>query len=203
VKRTDNWSRRIASCLASCWLAVLLISVSTVGSAQEQREYDFDLAKGMYLYNQGRYGEAERHLKDALNAKPGDQTSGYYLGLASLRLQRYRDAERWFREVLKRHPEDARARFGLGMALYHEDRYREASSELTVAERTIKDDPLLYYYAGLAAAAQQSYEQASEKFLRAGKLDPELRDDAHYQRGATLHSQRQYQQATGDRKSVV
>lgn len=115
MKRTDNWSRRIASCLASWWLAVLLISVSTVGSAQEQREYDFDLAKGMYLYNQGRYEEAERHLKDALNAKPGDQTSGYYLGLASLRLQRYRDAERWFREVLKRHPEDARARFGLGM----------------------------------------------------------------------------------------
>jgi tetratricopeptide (TPR) repeat protein len=179
------------------------MAVTTVESAEEDREYDFDLAKGMYLYNQGRYGEAEQRLKDAYNARPGDQTSGYYLGLSSLRLQRFRDAEQRFREVLKRHPEDAKARLGLGMALYHQDRYREASTELSTAERTLKDDPLLYYYAGLAAAEQQSYEQASDKFLRAGKLDPELSNDARYQRGATLHSQHQYQQATTEFRSAV
>ena len=89
------------------------------------------------------------------------------------------------------------------MALYHQGRYREASTELTIAERTLKDDPLLYDYAGLAAAEHQSYEQASEKFLRAGKLDPELASDARYQRGATLHSQRQFQQATAEFRSAV
>jgi tetratricopeptide (TPR) repeat protein len=161
------------------------------------------LAKGLYLYNQGQYGEAERHLRDALSVRPGDQTAGYYLGLTSLRLQRYREAEERFREVLKKHPEDARGRLGLGMALYHQDRPREATTELTTAERTLKDDPLLYYYAGLAAADQQAYEQASDKFMRAGKLDPELANDARYQRGVTLHSQRQYQQATAEFRSAV
>jgi len=203
VKETDNVSQCFAWWIACGCLAVLLVAVTTAEGAEEHREYDFDLAKGIYLYNQGRYGEAERHLKDAFNARPGDRTSGYYLGLTSLRLQRYRDAEARFREVLKREPDDARARFGLGMALYHQDRYRDASAELTIAERTIKDDPLLYYYAGLAAASQQSYEQASEKFLRAGKLDPELGNDARYQRGATLHSQRQYQQAAAEFRSAV
>jgi tetratricopeptide (TPR) repeat protein len=203
VERTASSSRRFACRIACCCLAVLFMAVTTVESAEEDREYDFDLAKGMYLYNQGRYGEAEQRLKDAYNARPGDQTSGYYLGLSSLRLQRFRDAEQRFREVLKRHPEDAKARLGLGMALYHQDRYREASTELSTAERTLKDDPLLYYYAGLAAAEQQSYEQASDKFLRAGKLDPELSNDARYQRGATLHSQHQYQQATTEFRSAV
>ena len=178
-------------------------AVHQADGAEQHREHDFDLAKGVYLYNQGRYGQAERHLKDALSAKPGDQTTSYYLGLTSLRLQRYPEAEERFRQVLKRHPGDARARVGLGMALYHEGRYREASTELTVAERTLKDDPLLYYYAGLAAAEQQSYEQASEKFLHAGKLDPELGNDARYQRGATLHSQRQYPQATAELRAAV
>jgi tetratricopeptide (TPR) repeat protein len=182
---------------------VLFVMAKPAAGADEPGEYDFELAKGVSSYNQGRYGEAESHLKAALNLKPGDQATTYYLGLTSLRLQRYREAEERFREVLKKRPDDARARLGVGMALYHQDRYRDASTELTIAERTLKDDPLLYYYAGLAAANQQSYEQASEKFVRAGKLDPELGNDAHYQRGLTLHSQRQYQQATAEFKSAV
>jgi len=169
----------------------------------EYREYDFDLSKGILFYNQERYGEAERQFRNALNAKPGDPTAGYYLGLSSLRLQRYTVAEERFREVLRRHPDDARARMGLGMALYHQDRYPEASAELASAERTLKDEPLLYYYAGLAAAAQQSYDQASDKFLRAGKLDQDLAKDPHYQRGVELQSKGQTQQATAEFRSAV
>lgn len=169
----------------------------------DYREYDFNLSKGLLLYNQQRYGEAERYLREAFNAKPGDSTAGYYLGLTSLRLHRYTAAEERFREVLRRHPDDARARLGLGMALYHQDRYPEASAELTVVERTLKDEPLLYYYAGLAAAAQQKHDQASEKFLRAGKLDPGLADDPHYQRGVALQSKGQAQQATEEFRSAV
>ena len=205
MERTTNRDSRFVWGLGCCCLSLLLILalVNPVQGAEEHKEYDFELAKGLYLYDQGRYKEAERYLKEALSVKPGDRTSGYYLGLTSLRLQRYREAEEQFREVLRRQPDDARAHMGLGMALYHQGRYRESSTELTVAERTVKDDPLLYDYAGLAAAEQQSYEQASEKFLRAGKLDPELASDARYQRGATLHSQRQFQQATAEFRSAV
>ena len=207
MERTLNRHCRCAWALAFCGVSlILMLGLATpmaVQGAEEHKEYDFDLAKGLYLYNQGRYGEAERHLKEALNAKPGDEASTYYLGLTSLRLQRYREAEDRFREVLKRRPQDARARMGVGMALYHQRRYQEASTELAIAERTIKDDPLLYDYAGLAAAEQQSYEQASEKFQRAGKLDPELANDARYQRGVTLHSKRQFQEATAEFRSAV
>ena len=60
-------------------LSVLLIVVvggpRDLARAQEHKEYDFDLSKGLYLYNQGQYREAERHLKDALSARPGDPTT--------------------------------------------------------------------------------------------------------------------------------
>ena len=206
MERTAHCDHHFARLAAWCFALVFIVALTSpkvLEGAEDHNEYDFNLAKGLYFYNQGRYGEAERSLKEAFNAKPGDQTSGYYLGLTSLRLQRFREAEERFREVLKRHPDDARAHMGLGMALYHQDRYREASTELAMAERTLKDDPLLYAYAGLAAAEQQSYEQAADKFLRAGKLDPELANDARYQRGVTLHSQRQYQQATAEFRSAV
>jgi len=169
----------------------------------EYREYDFNLSKGVLLYSQERYGEAERYLREAFTAKPGDPTAGYYLGLSSLRLRRPVTAEQQFREVLRRHPDNARARMGLGMALYHQDHYAEASNELSVAERTLKDEPLLYIYAGLAAASQQAYDQASAKFLQAGKLDPELAADPHYQRGVALQSQKQPQQATAEFRAAV
>ena len=133
MERTTNRDSRFAWVLGCCCLSLLLILalVNPVQGAEEHKEYDFELAKGLYLYNQGRYKEAERYLKEALSVKPGDRTSGYYLGLTSLRLQRYREAEEQFREVLKRQPDDARAHMGLGMALYHQGRYREASTELT------------------------------------------------------------------------
>jgi len=31
----------------------------------EHREYDFNLSKGVLLFSQGRYGEAERYLREA------------------------------------------------------------------------------------------------------------------------------------------
>src|SRR5688572_3075330 len=146
-----NLMRKLGWCCLIVGLMAAPALLSLAEAAEDHREYDFDLAKGMYFYNQGRYADAERHLRDALNAKPGDRTAGYYLGLTSIRLQRYSVAEERFREVLRRHPEDARAHMGLGMALYYQQRYPEASAELGTAERTLKDDPLLYYYAGLAA----------------------------------------------------
>ena len=121
MKRLTNGYRRLAWTIGCYGLAMFLL-VPIAEGADEHHEHDFDLAKGAYLYNQGRYGEAERQLKEALSLKPGDPTTNYYLGLTSIRLQRYREAEERFREVLKKNPDDARARLGLGMALYHQDR---------------------------------------------------------------------------------
>src|SRR5215510_3271344 len=184
---------------------LLLAGTMRLAAAEgdEHREYDCILSKGVLLFSQERYGEAERYLREAFTAKPGDPTAGYYLGLSSLRLRRPVTAEQQFREVLRRHPDNARARMGLGMALYHQDHYPEASNELSVAERTLKDEPLLYVYAGLAAASQQAYDQATDKFMRAGKLDSELANDPHYQRGVALQSQGQKQQATAEFRSAV
>jgi tetratricopeptide (TPR) repeat protein len=155
------------------------------------------------LYSHERYVEAERSLREAFNAKPGDSVAGYYLGQTLIRLKRYGAAEERYREILRRAPTDARARMGLGMALYHQGRNSEALGELKTAEQGLKDEPLLYYYAGLAATGQQSYNQASEYFLRAGALDPELAKDPHYQQGTVLHSQGKAQQATAEFRSAV
>jgi tetratricopeptide (TPR) repeat protein len=192
----------IACC---CFVVLLLAGALRIEAAEDEgyREYDFYLTKGILLFSQDRYGEAERYLREALNAKPDDVTAGYYLGLTLLRLHRYPAAEERFRAILRRHPDNARARLGLGMALYHQDRFSEASAELATAERTLKDEPLLYYYAGLAAASQQAYEQASAKFLQAGKLDKELADDPHYQRGVALQSKGQAQPATDEFRLAV
>ena len=202
LSRYLDVTRNLGCCLFLALMGTLIL-LGAADAAEDQREYDFDLSKGIYFYNQARYGEAERHLRDAHNAKPTDPTAGYYLGLNSIKLQRYTEAEERFREVLRRKPDDARARMGLGMALYHQNRYPQASAELSVAERTIKNDPLLYYYAGFAAARQQDDELASDKFLKAGKLDPELANNAHYLRGAGLYSQGDYKQATAEFRSAI
>ena len=207
MRRTSSAPSGLSWIIGCCCFVTFLLAGSLQLQAAEGdegfREYDFNLAKGILLYNQERYGEADRYLREAVTIKPGDPVAGYYLGLNSLRLRRYTVAEERFREILRRQPDNARARLGLGMALYHQDRFSEASTELATAERTLKDEPLLYYYAGLAAASQQSYGQASTKFMEAGKLDKELANDPHYQRGVALQSKGQAQQATDEFRLAV
>jgi tetratricopeptide (TPR) repeat protein len=190
-----------------CWLTIqFLVGPGLVHAADQlegSREYDFDLSKGIVLYNSERYSEAERYLSEAFKAKPGDPVAGHYLGQSLLRLKRYTAAEERYREILRRHPDDARARMGLGMALYHQERYTDASANLTMAEQALKDEPLLHYYLGLAAARRQSFDQASEKFLRAGELDPELAREPRYQRGATLYSEGQSEQAAAELQAAA
>lgn len=65
MKRTTNWYARLASVIAPCCLALLFGAAREAAGAEQHREPDFDVAKGVYLYNQGRYAEAERHLKEA------------------------------------------------------------------------------------------------------------------------------------------
>ncbi|HEY3476860.1 MAG TPA: hypothetical protein VGK56_19740, partial [Anaerolineales bacterium] len=84
--------RKLGCCLFYSLIAAIIL-LGVAEAAEDQREYDFDLSKGIYFYNQARYGEAERHLRDALTAKPTDPTAAYYLGLNSIKLQRYTEAE--------------------------------------------------------------------------------------------------------------
>lgn len=203
-------SKTTASLFWVGWLSSVILLLLLGGEplqaadgVEESREYDFDLSKGLVLYNSERYSEAEGYLSEAFKAKPGDPVAGYYLGQSLLRLKRYSAAEERYRDILRRRPEDARARMGLGMALYHQGRYTDASANLTMAEQSLKDEPLLYYYQALAAAGRQSFDQASEKFLRAGELDPDLASDPHYQRGATLYSQGKSELAAAEFQSAA
>jgi Flp pilus assembly protein TadD len=177
--------------------------VSAAESVGESSEYDFDLSKGLYLYSIHQYREAERYLSEAIKVRPGDSQAGYYLGQTLLRSGQYDAAEERYREILRRHPADARARLGLGMTLYHQGRYTDALADLSSAETDLRDEPLVYYYGGLAAAALQSYAQASEKFLRAGALDPELAQDPRYKLGASYHAQGKPEQAAAEFRAAV
>ncbi len=192
--------------MAGCCCLLAAVSggvVSARAADQGPHEYDFALSKGLWLFQQGRYSEAEPLLQQAFTAQPDDPVSGYYLGLSLIRLRRYPAAEERFREVLKRHPDDGRAHLGLGMALYHQERFREASAELAIAEQTVTQDPLLHYYAGLSAAARQAEAQAAEQFLRAGELDPEWAADPRYRRAAALHADGRMQEAVAQWQSAV
>ena len=190
-----------------CLCAALIIleppSVSATDGVEESSEYDFNFSKGLYLYSIRQYREAERYLSEAVKAKPGDSQAGYYLGQTLLRSGQYNEAEERYREILRRHPADARARLGLGMTLYHQGRYTDALADLSSAETDLRDEPLVYYYGGLTAAALQSFAQASEKFLRAGALDPELAQDPRYKRGASFHAQGNSEQAAAEFRAAV
>jgi tetratricopeptide (TPR) repeat protein len=190
-------------CLCTAWMALEPTPVSAIDRVEESGEYDFDLSKGLYLYSIHKYPEAERYLSKAVKVKPGDSQAGYYLGQILLRSGRYDAAEEQYREILRRHPADARARLGLGMTLYHQGRFMDALTNLSSAETNLRDEPLVYYYEGLAAAALQSFAQASEKFLRAGALDPELAQDPQYKLGASEYAQGKSEQAAAEFRRAV
>ncbi|ALA60707.1 tetratricopeptide repeat protein [Nitrospira moscoviensis] len=189
------------------WAAMLLcvgaLPLPAGAGTEPNQDYDFHLSKGLYLYSSRQDKEARRELTEAVRARPGDPTAGYYLGRTLIRLQQYETAEERFRQVLKLYPDDPRARMGVGMALYHQGRYADALANLSTAEARLTDEPLLFYYQGLAAAALRRYKLAGEKFQRAGALDRELAGDPHYQRGVSFYGQGKLEQAAEEFRSAA
>jgi tetratricopeptide (TPR) repeat protein len=158
---------------------------------RKECESDALTKKAVALINQGKYGEAESLLTQAVKVYPKSSWAYNHLGRALLGQKRYKEAEVFFLQAIQLDPEIKLARYNLAEALKNQKRDIEAEK---VLRQLLKIDPNYidaYYQLGISLSNQDRDSEAESAFRQAIKLNP---DDAraHYQLGQILDSQNRY-----------
>jgi len=125
--------------------------------------------KGADLYRDKKYAEAERALREEIQAEPQDTEANYYLGLALLEQEKYKDSEPYLKKALGEKPA---AHLGLARAYMMQDKLKEALSELKSVEKQEENNPELYRSRGMILLKQNQFKDSAAQLSKAIELDP-------------------------------
>ncbi|HDZ87141.1 MAG TPA: tetratricopeptide repeat protein, partial [Nitrospirae bacterium] len=139
---------------------MLVFLLSGVCHASE-KEYEIAITKGIYRIETGKYQEAIRNLRKALEIKPGDKNAMISLGMAYSRAGEYDNAKLVLQEALKIDPGNKRAEYELGVVLYKLGEVAHAESYFTGIWKSDADEPL--------KKAATSYLEIAASSRKAGK----------------------------------
>jgi tetratricopeptide (TPR) repeat protein len=121
---------------------------------------------GIAFYKSGMFDEAVRELRRALDLRPGDELSDFYLALLAIRQGRFDEAVRLLRLAATRSPSRGSIHANLAYALERQGRYDEARSAHATAERLLPDDPCVQL-TGAVLALRRGDVEAADEALRA------------------------------------
>ena len=88
---------------------------------------------GFVLFKLGEFDEAETHLLDALQHRPKDPFTNYYLGSLYREMKRWDDAENAFLRTIQLDPGFAAAFYYLGLVYQDQNRFADAAAVLETA----------------------------------------------------------------------
>jgi tetratricopeptide (TPR) repeat protein len=124
--------------------------------------------RGIALYNEGKYAEAEAALRGA-----GGPDASAYLAASIARQKRYAEAEAPAKAALEAVPTHPVGLAALGESLVGQKKLEEAIERLSAALRAKDDLAYAYYWRGQAYYQSKQTARMIEDFQRFLKLAPE------------------------------
>ncbi len=174
-------ARRFAAAAAAavaCGLAAVFVNVDPEFNAAVSHEATSHASRGMMLFEQKRYPEAEKELREAVKIWPQYGKAKYYLARALDEQKRPDEAYQMVQEAVANDPTYGRARAYLGKKLMERGQAEQALPQLLQA---LKDDPrqgLAAFWVGSIYQAKRNPSKAVEYYRLAAKLEPSLAADA-------------------------
>jgi tetratricopeptide (TPR) repeat protein len=127
--------------------------------------------KGIALYEQGRYAEAETVLAGASGTR-----ARAYLAASRVKLKKYREAEAPAEEALAANPADAVASAALGESLVRQGRLDEAVPRLTAVLQVNAALPYAHYWRGQAYQRKGQIARMVADYQAFLELAPDARE---------------------------
>jgi tetratricopeptide (TPR) repeat protein len=128
-----------------------------------------DVTDGVKLYQEKNYEEAERVLREAVNADPANAEANHYLGLALLERKKFDESEPFFRKAIESRPD---ARVGLARALMMQEKLDAANEELDQAATAVENNSELHRTRGMILLKRERYANAAGELKKAVEIDP-------------------------------
>lgn len=121
----------------SILFCVFLIDICLATESNRAEEY---YKKGMLLYEQGKYKEAEQEFQNAITASERAKNQHYQKGLLYYEQGKYKQAEIEFKQAIQATKEENDQHYKRGLILYNQGRYKEAEEEFQKAISTVKKE---------------------------------------------------------------
>ena len=149
-------------------LSVILTSCAGASLARYTAQGPGDASRGIALYEQGRYVEAEAALRGAAG-----NAARAYLAATLARLDRHGEAEAEARAVLEVEPTQSVAVKALGESLVKQEKLDEAIGRMTAALGSDASLAYAYYWRGQAYQRKKQVARMSEDYQQFLRLLPD------------------------------
>jgi protein O-mannosyl-transferase len=140
------------------------------------------MKQGNELLAQGKFKEAAKLYRQAIDEEADDADAHYNLGIALARAGEYDPAIQAYEKALELVPDYAEAHQNLANIFVKLRKYNEAQEHFDAALEFLPDSPKLYSNIGNSLARQGVLSEAMKNFTKAIELDPNF-VDAHYNLG--------------------
>ncbi len=155
---------------------------------------------GVLLFRQGRYKEAKKEYKEAINVGLEYNEEDYKRGYDFQRKRRYKEAKEEYEKAMKVNYFVADARYNLGILLGKEKGNKEAESEYKTA---------MEIYVNYAESLTKEKISLEEENLSTEEIQEQILEvsskliDAHYNLGLFHHHQKKFKQARDEYKKAI
>lgn len=128
---------------------------------------------GILRVNQGRFEDAIKEFRIALNLKPDFYQAHNELGYVYYKMGRLEIAEREFQAALKLNPNYSTASNNLGMVHAYQEKIEEAINDFERALKSRPFDPMFHFNLGFAYAKNGQTNNAVQQYRAFLKLKPD------------------------------
>jgi len=163
--------RGLAICITLAIGLYFPININLVKS-NSYLDYTLHYNKGIYLFDQKDYTNAEEEFRAALAINPLDYMS--YLGLGNVYYQKqeFPEAINNYKKALEINPYFYKAYFNIGFIYYEKEDYRRAEEEFRKVLTVNPDDCAAYYNLGRVYQKQGLYDKALIEYEQALRVKP-------------------------------
>jgi protein O-GlcNAc transferase len=149
-----------------------------------------DLERGVSLYGQKNYAEAEKALREVVSAEPENSRALQYLGLTLIESQKPAEAVDVLTKAAAAAPSSDAIQVALGRAYLAQKDFDKADAALKRAREINADNPDLPYNLGMVELQRKNYGAAAQDFEKVLVRDPN-NAYAHYYAGLAYNGLKQ------------
>ena len=168
------------------WFLLLALAMPIAIHADESSDVD----RGVKLYEEGKYQDAEAALSTAVEANPDSARAQEYLGRTRLELKNYSAAKAALTKADEMSPDNAAVKIGLARVYLDQKDLDNAERAANRAAELSDSNPDVPLYRGAIAVAKRDYKNGAKYLEEAVQKNPEAAY-AHYYAGLAYNGLRQ------------
>ena len=152
------------------------LTLSIADTIQEAGDAAAQNVKGLALYKLGKYEEAIKAYKEAINLKKDFAEAHYNLGDAYSQLRDYKKAIEAYKQAIRSQPDFATAYNNLGMAHYKLGEHKKAVAAFKTSVLLNPKSSLTYFNLGATYVERDNKEAALEQYRILKTMDAQVAD---------------------------